>query len=61
MANQAHIDILNQGMDVWNRWREENPYVLVDLNGANLREVNLRGYNLSLAYLQSATDNGRRK
>lgn len=46
MANQEHLAILKQGVKAWNRWRAENPYVLVDLNQAKLREANLRGYDL---------------
>ena len=25
MANPEHLEILKQGVDVWNKWREENP------------------------------------
>ena len=25
MANPEHFEILKQGVDVWNRWREKNP------------------------------------
>lgn len=31
MANPEHVEILKQGVDVWNRWREENPEVVPDL------------------------------
>ena len=31
MANPEHLEILKQGVDVWNRWREENPEVKPDL------------------------------
>ena len=25
MANQEHLDILKQGVDVWNQWRRRHP------------------------------------
>ena len=30
-----------QGVDVWNKWREEHPEIQPDLSGAKLREVDL--------------------
>jgi len=46
MANPEHVAILKQGVEVWNRWRAENPDVIPDLNGANLEKVQLREINL---------------
>lgn len=61
MANPEHLAILQQGLEVWNAWREENPDVRpdlsktdlrgfrlfgIDLNNANLSSVNLAGVNL---------------
>lgn len=52
MANEEHLLILKQGVQIWNDWREKThnptpaPYWL-DLSGADLREVNLKGANLS--------------
>ena len=57
MANQEHLDILKQGVGVWNRWRIENPE-LPDLSGANLIGANLRGANLSGADLAGADLSG---
>lgn len=61
MANEEHLEILKQGVDVWNRWREENPDIKPDLRKAdlfgavlkeaNLSEANLSGANLDLALL----------
>jgi len=36
MANPEHVKILNQGVDAWNRWREEHREVKVDLSEADL-------------------------
>jgi hypothetical protein len=56
MANQEHLGILKQGVEAWNQWRKENPYVRPDLreedlqgrdfNGINLHNANLSGANL---------------
>ena len=35
MANEEQLKILKQGVDVWNKWREENPNVMIDLEQAN--------------------------
>lgn len=35
MANQEHIDILKQGVDAWNQWRQEHPNIRPDLTRAN--------------------------
>ena len=40
MANEEHLKILKQGVEVWNKWREDHPDVIPDLTGANLQEVN---------------------
>ncbi len=48
MANQEHLDILKQGVEVWNKWREEHPEIEPDLSGENFREVpRLEGVNFS--------------
>jgi uncharacterized protein YjbI with pentapeptide repeats len=54
MANEEHLEILRQGVEVWYRWREKNPDVLPDLSGANLYEANLRGADLSRSDLTEA-------
>ncbi|MEH2291953.1 pentapeptide repeat-containing protein [Nostoc sp.] len=33
MANEEHLAIVNQGVEVWNNWRKENPYIIPDLSG----------------------------
>ena len=41
MANQEHLDILKQGVDEWNRWRQKHPEILPDLREADLSEADL--------------------
>ena len=43
MANPEHLEILKQGVEAWNQWREQNPQTKPDLSGAILREANLGG------------------
>ncbi|MBI5846077.1 MAG: toll/interleukin-1 receptor domain-containing protein [Deltaproteobacteria bacterium] len=69
MANEEHLAILRQGVEVWNKWREDNPDIRPDLEeadfaGADLSEIdlgnayllkaNLKGANLFKAYLHHA-------
>lgn len=39
MANPAHVDILRQGVSVWNDWRRRNPEIVPDLTSVNLADV----------------------
>ncbi len=43
MANQEHLALLKQGVEVWNEWREKNPEIRLDLRWADLIEANLSG------------------
>jgi Pentapeptide repeats (8 copies) len=43
MANPHHLEILKQGVEVWNKWREENRNIVADLEGANLEGTYLIG------------------
>jgi len=54
MADEKHLTILSKGVAVWNRWREENPDVLIDLKGANLTHENLENVNLANADMKNA-------
>ncbi len=54
MANPEHLEILKQGVKVWNKWRSEHGYVQPDLSNADLGGVNLSGATLSNAYLRNA-------
>jgi hypothetical protein len=57
MANEEHLAILRQGVEVWNAWREANPDIKPNLSGAGLShaklsEVNLSGGNRHVANLR---------
>ena len=40
MVNREHLDILNQGKEVWNEWRRQNEsQIKADLNGAKLSDA----------------------
>src|SRR5579884_3602652 len=41
MANQEHGAILKQGVEVWNKWREENLKTSIDLSEADLSHIEL--------------------
>ncbi len=51
MANQEHVKILAQGSVVWNSWREKNPQIIPDLEGASLLRYWLDNVNLCDAKL----------
>jgi uncharacterized protein YjbI with pentapeptide repeats len=36
MANSEHLEILKQGIEVWNAWRTKEPLIVPDLRGAKL-------------------------
>ena len=54
MANQEHLEILKQGVKMWNQWRIEHADVKVDLSRANLSFADLSFANLSNANLSRA-------
>jgi uncharacterized protein YjbI with pentapeptide repeats len=54
MANKDHLIILKQGVEIWNRWRVENPKVTPDLAGTNLMSARLSSANLAEADLRGA-------
>jgi hypothetical protein len=39
MAGEEHVALLKQGVVVWNKWREENPDIRLDLIGADLNRA----------------------
>jgi uncharacterized protein YjbI with pentapeptide repeats len=54
MANPDHLRILEQGTDIWNRWRTENDGIVPELENANLGWLNLAGADLKGARLTGA-------
>ena len=64
MANQEQLARLEDSVEEWNQWREENPKVEIDIigtilgevyrNGARLRRADLSGADLSGANLREA-------
>ena len=55
MLNPKQLRILKQGVNAWNKWREENPDAKIDLDGADLYAANLANANLSGANLRKAS------
>lgn len=51
MADADQLKLIEQGIDVWNRWRSEHPEINPDLSQAYLYETDLSGANLSHANL----------
>jgi len=54
MAAEEHIQIIRQGVNVWNECRQKNPELIPDLHGADLIQANLSGANLDRAKLDKA-------
>jgi uncharacterized protein YjbI with pentapeptide repeats len=59
MANKEHVEILKQGAEAWNSWREKHPEVRPDLGqekliNADLSRANLDGADLRRADLSKA-------
>jgi len=55
MANQEHLKILKQGLEVWNKWVGEHEGITPDLSKADLDKAFLLGVNLSKANLKEAS------
>ena len=54
MADEKQLERLRAGAEVWNKWREENPRIKIDLRGAHLIGAHLSGVHLSEADLRGA-------
>ena len=54
MANPEHLEVLKQGVEQWNKWREEHPDVRPDLSDADIEKTDLRSANLRKADLSEA-------
>ncbi len=51
IPNKAHQETLHRGVEIWNKWREDNPNIRPKLGYTRLRRVDLSGYNFDNAYL----------
>jgi hypothetical protein len=58
MANPEHLQILKQGVEAWNMWREQHRDIRPDLHGANFAWADLAGARLSRADLHRAACTG---
>jgi len=47
MANEKHLEIIRQGVEQWNQWREDNPEIEPDLSDVDLSNLKLNNANLS--------------
>lgn len=54
MANEKHLALLQQGVEMWNQWRENHPEIEPDLRGADLSGASLVSINLWKADLWGA-------
>lgn len=59
MANPEHLELLMQGVETWNAWREEK-LVCPDLTDAPLSNIDLVSVNLHLADLRGTNLSGAR-
>jgi len=46
MSNEKHVEIIQQGVAVWNLWREENPEIEPDLSDVDLSAMKLNNANM---------------
>ena len=52
MPNKKHFEIVQQGVEEWNQWREENPEIEPDLSDIDLSDMKLNNANLSYTDLR---------
>ncbi len=58
MAELKYVKILRQNVNIWNKWRSDNPDIFPDLSGAILSGAILSGANLRGAFLDEADLSG---
>ena len=58
MADPKQLEVLKQGVQVWNAWREETSPAAIDLRRADLSGLDLQGINLAEANLHEANLDG---
>ncbi|MDJ0846473.1 MAG: pentapeptide repeat-containing protein, partial [Crocosphaera sp.] len=54
MVNKKHLEILKEGVDVWNYWRFNHPDIEPDLSGVSFKGLDLANINLSQTDIRSA-------
>ena len=54
MANPEHLDILKQGVEVWNRWKQKHLDIAPDFIGSSLYDTNFNGANFQSASFNNA-------
>lgn len=57
MANPEHLKILMQGVEAWNKWREENPEIKPNFEQSHFRNEDLRGINFTKVNFSEAMFN----
>jgi len=51
VANPEHVEILKQGVEVWNKWRKDNPKEYPDLSQSDFQNIQLWFVDFSRANL----------
>ncbi len=54
MPNPYHLEMVRQGAEVWNQWRNDSQVGCPELSGADLSEIDLTSYCLAGANLSEA-------
>ena len=54
MANPEHVSKLREGVEAWNKWRNKNPWIKINLGRADLNNADLSGAYLGYVNLESA-------
>lgn len=54
MADKELLEILSQGIDVWNKWMKDHPDIGVDFDLGNFKEADFSGIDLSEIYLDGS-------
>ena len=57
MASEEQLNLIRQGVEKWNQWRDKNNNIRPGLSKADLRETQLQKANLSYANLERSQFN----
>lgn len=58
MANPEHLKILMQGVEAWNKWRQENANIKPELRNADLSKLNFANADFELSDFREANLSG---